>query len=168
MPLGSSYLPWGLIEYRYSMGSQSSRGQGGKPWLWEEPQLRRWQASRRRRIGFVGRGPRLPSSGAPLTSNMQFFFWKALSMMLVLGFCHPAIRRGLAAAPAAAQPPRPLRENLPATLKKLSDADKFDIAERASRCASEIAYLIVDIEALGPKVAWSFGTITNDCHVGSP
>ncbi len=79
-------------------------------------------------------------------------------MMLVLGFCHPAIRRGLAAAPAAAtQPPRPLRENLHATLKKLSDAGKVEIAQA-----------IVDIEALRPKVVWSFGTITNDCHVGSP
>jgi hypothetical protein len=50
----------------------------------------------------------------------------------------------------------------------VSDADKFEIAERASRCAMEITQAIVDIEALGHKVAWSFGTITNDGHVGSP
>ncbi len=50
----------------------------------------------------------------------------------------------------------------------MSDADKFEIAERASGCAMEITQAIVDIEALGHKVAWSFGTITNDGHVGSP
>ncbi len=49
----------------------------------------------------------------------------------------------------------------------MSDAVKFEIAERASWRTTEIARAIVDIEALGPQVAWSFGTITNDCHVHS-
>jgi hypothetical protein len=34
--------------------------------------------------------------------------------------------------------------------------------------AGEIARAIADIEALGPKVAWSVGSITNDCHAVHP
>lgn len=34
--------------------------------------------------------------------------------------------------------------------------------------AEEIAAAIAEIEALGPDVAWSFGTITNDRHMMHP
>jgi hypothetical protein len=43
-----------------------------------------------------------------------------------------------------------------------------DTTHRTVWRAGEIARAIVDIEALGPKVAWSVGTITNDCHAVRP